>query len=66
VGVDFRDAGKYYAADAVFVAALDRFPNSSAMWQSRGELFRRWEKVDGAQAFFLRAMELDTNAAGPL
>jgi predicted RNA polymerase sigma factor len=57
---------QYYAADAVFAAALDRFPNSILMWQARGDLFTRWEKVEGARAFFLRALELESSAAGPL
>ena len=66
IAVDFRDAGKYYAADAVLAAALHRFPDSTALWGARADLFRRWEKVDGAEAFFLHAIELDPNAPSPL
>jgi tetratricopeptide (TPR) repeat protein len=66
IAVDYRDAGKFYAASIVFDAALVRFPESAIMWHSRGDLFRRWEKYECAQESFLHALEIDTNSIPPL
>lgn len=64
--VDFRTVGKFRAADVVAVAALKRFPESAQMWLARGDLFRRWEKSDGARAMFEQALRLEPEMPGAL
>jgi tetratricopeptide (TPR) repeat protein len=59
VAVDFRNAGKYYAADVVLQLALARFPGEALLWHERGLLFDTWQKDEAAIALFDRALQLD-------
>ncbi len=66
VAVDYRDAGKFCAADAVFAAATRCFPEAPTVWQARGDLFRRWNKVEGARELYGRGLSVDANHQGLL
>ena len=59
VAVDFRNVGKYYAADVTLQFALNRFTNNALLWYQRGLLFDAWRKDAGALALFDRALQLD-------
>ena len=59
VAVDFRNAGKYYAADVALQLALARFPGEALLWHQRGFLFDAWQKDEAAIALFDRALQLD-------
>jgi tetratricopeptide (TPR) repeat protein len=59
VAVDFRKAGKYYAADVTLQLALVRFPDEALLWHQRGLLFDAWQKDEAAIALFDRALQLD-------
>jgi tetratricopeptide (TPR) repeat protein len=59
VAVDFRNAGKYYAADVALQLALVRFPGEALLWHQRGLLFDAWQKDEAAIALFDRALQLD-------
>jgi tetratricopeptide (TPR) repeat protein len=64
VAVDFRKAGKYFAADVVLQLALQRFPEIALLWHERGMLFDAWQKDEAAVALFDRALQIDP-ALGP-
>jgi tetratricopeptide (TPR) repeat protein len=59
IAVDFRNAGKYYAADVALQLALARFPGEALLWHERGLLFDGWQKDEAAVALFDRALQLD-------
>jgi tetratricopeptide (TPR) repeat protein len=59
VAVDFRKAGKYYAADVALQLALTRFPGEALLWHERGLLFDAWQKDEAAIALFDRALQID-------
>lgn len=64
VAVDFRKAGKYFAADVVLQLALKRFPQVALLWHERGMLFDAWKKDEAAIALFDHALKIDP-ALGP-
>jgi tetratricopeptide (TPR) repeat protein len=64
VAVDFRRAGKYFAADVVLQLALQRFPEEALLWNERGMLFDAWQKDEAAVTLFDRALQIDP-ALGP-
>ena len=64
VAVDFRRAGKYFAADVILQLALQRFPEEALLWNERGMLFDAWQKDEAAMALFDRALQIDP-ALGP-
>ena len=59
VAVDFRNEGKYYAADVTLQIALVRFPGEAGLWWERGRLFDAWQKDEAALVLFDRALQLD-------
>ncbi len=66
IAIDYREASKLHAADAVFRIALERFPNSAALAYTRGELLRIWQKMDGARALHSLAHKLDPEMPHPM
>lgn len=59
VAVDFRNAGRYYAADVALQLALARFPGEALLWHERGLLFDAWRKDEAAVALFDRALQIN-------
>lgn len=66
LAVDFVDAGKFFAADAVFRVAVELFPNNSRMWMCRGDLMLKWRKFEAARACHRRRLEFEPASLSPL